>query len=246
MSEGKRTALITGASSGIGKVCALELAKEGYTILVNYYPVPPCEADANEVVKEIEAAGGSAKAFGCDVTKSEEVEKMTAEIVKEFGRIDVLVNNAGITKDGLLIRMSDDDWERVINTNLNSIFYVTKPVAKIMMKQRAGNIINMASITGVYGNAGQANYAATKAGVIGFTKTIAKELASRGIVANAIAPGFIATPMTEKLDTEKIAERIPLKRLGTPEDIADLVKFLAKPNLYITGQVIGVDGGLVI
>jgi 3-oxoacyl-[acyl-carrier protein] reductase len=166
--------------------------------------------------------------------------------MEEFGRIDVLVNNAGITRDGLLVRMSDDDWERVVNTNLNSVFYVTRPVAKVMMKQRSGNIINMASITGVYGNAGQANYASTKAAVIGFTKTIAKELASRNIVANAIAPGFIATPMTEKLDTEKIAERIPLKRLGMPEDIADLVKFLAKSNLYITGQVIGVDGGLVI
>ena len=245
MSE-KRIALITGASSGIGKVCALELAKEGYTVIVNYYPVPPCEADANEVVKEIEALGSTGKAMGCDVTKSADVDKMVDEIVKEFGKIDVLVNNAGITRDGLLIRMSDDDWERVINTNLNSVFYVTRPVAKAMMKQRSGNIINMASITGVYGNAGQANYASTKAAVIGFTKTIAKELASRGIIANAIAPGFIATPMTEKLDTEKIAERIPLKRLGTPEDIADLVKFLAKPNLYITGQVIGVDGGLVI
>lgn len=245
MSE-KRIALITGASSGIGKVCALELAKDGYTVIVNYYPVPQCEADANNVVKEIEALGSSAKALGCDVTKSADVDKMIDDIVKEFGRIDVLVNNAGITRDGLLIRMSDDDWERVINTNLNSVFYVTRPVSKVMMKQRSGNIINMASITGVYGNAGQANYASTKAAVIGFTKTIAKELASRGIIANAIAPGFIATPMTEKLDTEKIAERIPLKRLGTPEDIADLVKFLAKPNLYITGQVIGVDGGLVI
>ena len=246
MSDTKKIALITGASSGIGKVCALELAKEGFVIIVNYYPVPACEVDANNVVSEIQELGGEAKAIGCDVTKSEEVEKMISRIVDEFGRIDVLVNNAGITRDGLLVRMSDDDWERVINTNLNSVFYVTRPVAKVMMKQRSGNIINMASITGVYGNAGQANYASTKAAVIGFTKTIAKELASRGVVANAIAPGFIATPMTEKLDTDKIAERIPLKRLGTPEDIADLVKFLAKPNLYITAQVIGVDGGLVI
>lgn len=246
MSEEKRIALITGASSGIGRVCAIELAKEACTVIINYYPVPACEADAANVVKEIEASGGKAKAIGCDVTKSEEVEKMIAQIMDEFGRIDVLVNNAGITRDGLLVRMSDDDWERVINTNLNSVFYVTRPVAKIMMKQRSGNIVNMASITGVFGNAGQANYASTKAAVIGFTKTIAKELASRGIVANAVAPGFIATPMTEKLDTDKIAERIPLKRLGTPEDIADLVKFLSKPNLYITGQVIGVDGGLVI
>jgi 3-oxoacyl-[acyl-carrier protein] reductase len=244
MSE--RIALITGASSGIGRVCAIELAKEGCTAIINYYPVPPCEADANNVVKEIEALGGKAKAIGCDVTKSAEVDAMIDKIVEEFGRIDVLVNNAGITRDGLLVRMSDDDWERVINTNLNSVFYVTRPVAKVMMKQRSGNIVNMASITGVYGNAGQANYASTKAGVIGFTKTVAKELASRGIVANAVAPGFIETPMTEKLDKEKIAANIPLKRLGTPDDIANLVKFLAQPNLYITGQVIGVDGGLVI
>lgn len=244
MSE--RVALITGASSGIGRVCAIELAKTGCTAIINYYPVPACEADANNVVKEIEALGGKAKAIGCDVTKSSEVDAMIDKIVEEFGRIDVLVNNAGITRDGLLVRMSDDDWERVINTNLNSVFYVTRPVAKVMMKQRSGNIVNMASITGVYGNAGQANYASTKAGVIGFTKTVAKELASRGIVANAVAPGFIETPMTEKLDKEKIAANIPLKRLGTPDDIANLVKFLSQPNLYITGQVIGVDGGLVI
>lgn len=244
MSE--RVALITGASSGIGRVCAIELAKEGCTVIINYYPVPVCEADANNVVKEIEALGGKAKAFGCDVTKSADVDAMIDKIVEEFGRIDVLVNNAGITRDGLLVRMSDEDWERVINTNLNSVFFVTRPVAKVMMKQRSGNIVNMASITGVYGNAGQANYASTKAGVIGFTKTVAKELASRGIVANAVAPGFIETPMTEKLDKEKIAANIPLKRLGTPEDIANVVKFLSAPNLYITGQVIGVDGGLVI
>lgn len=246
MTNEKRIALITGASSGIGRVCAVELAKEGLIALVNYYPAPACEQDANSVVQEIESLGGKAKAIACDVTKSTDVDDMINKIVEEFGRIDVLVNNAGITRDGLLVRMSDDDWERVINTNLNSVFYVTRPVAKIMMKQRSGNIINMASITGVYGNAGQANYSSTKAAVIGFTKTIAKELASRGIVANAIAPGFIATPMTEKLDTDKIVERIPLKRLGTPEDIADVVKFLSKPNFYITGQVIGVDGGLVI
>ncbi len=247
MSENiQRVALITGASSGIGKICALELAKEGLQVVVNYYPVPPCEAEANEVVKEIENLGGKALAIGCDVTDSKAVQEMVDRVVKDCGRIDVLVNNAGITRDGLLIRMSDEDWEKVVNTNFNSVFYVTKPVAKVMMKQRSGNIVNMASITGVYGNAGQANYASTKAGVIGFTKTIAKELASRGIIANAIAPGFIKTPMTEKLDTEKIEANIPLGRLGTPEDIADVVKFLSRPNLYITGQVIGVDGGLVI
>ncbi len=244
--EIKRTALVTGASSGIGRACALELAKEGFQLVINYYPVPPCEAEAKETVKEIEGLGQKAIAIGCDVTDSNAVNEMVDQAVRELGRIDVLVNNAGITRDGLLIRMSDEDWEKVVNTNFNSVFYVTRPVAKVMMKQRSGNIINMASITGVYGNAGQANYASTKAGVIGFTKTIAKELASRGIVANAIAPGFIKTPMTEKLDTAKIEANIPLGRLGSPEDIADVVKFLSRPNLYITGQVIGVDGGLVI
>ncbi len=247
MSENiNKVALVTGASSGIGRTCAIELAKDGFEVVVNYYPAPACEAEADEVVKEIENLGKKAIAIGCDVTDSKAVAEMIDRIVKDCGRIDVLVNNAGITRDGLLIRMSDEDWEKVVNTNFNSVFYVTKPVAKVMMKQRSGNIINMASITGVYGNAGQANYASTKAGVIGFTKTIAKELASRGITANAIAPGFIKTPMTEKLDTGKIEANIPLGRLGTPEDIADVVKFLSKPGLYITGQVIGVDGGLVI
>ncbi|EKE03322.1 MAG: 3-ketoacyl-(acyl-carrier-protein) reductase [uncultured bacterium] len=244
MSDIKKIALVTGASRGIGKVCAVELAKVGYVAVINYYP--GCEDDANAVVKEIQDLGGEAKAIAADVTDSAAVQVMIDEIVKEYGRIDVLVNNAGITRDNLLIRMSDADWLSVINTNLNSIFYVTKPVAKVMMKQRTGHIINMASIVGVNGNPGQINYAAAKAGAIGMTKTLAKELGSRGITVNAIAPGFIETPMTQHLDTDKIAERVPLGKLGQPEDIAAVVTFLVTKGTYITGQVIGVDGGLVI
>lgn len=244
MSDIKKIALITGASRGIGKVCAAEIAKLGYVAIINYYP--GCEADADSVVKEIEASGGEAKAIAADVTNAEAVKTMIDEIMNTYGRIDVLVNNAGITRDGLFIRMSDEDWLNVINTNLNSMFFVTKPVSKIMMKQRSGHIINMASISGVYGNAGQANYSAAKSGAIGFTKAIAKELAPRGITVNAIAPGFIETPMTQNLDKEKIVANIPLGRLGQPEDIAAVITFLITSGTYITGQVIGVDGGLVI
>ncbi len=239
----KLVALITGASRGIGKACALELAKAGYDIVVNY---AGNEDAANVTVDEIKALGVNAKAIKFDVSNKDEVSKSIDEIVAEFGRIDVLVNNAGITRDGLFIRMNSDAWEAVINTNLNSAYYVTQPVSKIMMKQRSGSIINMSSIAGVYGNAGQANYASAKAGMIGLTKALAKELASRGIRVNAIAPGFIQTDMTKDLNTEKIVEAIPLKQLGKPEDIAKTVKFLAIDAPYITGQVIGVDGGLVI
>ena len=176
----------------------------------------------------------------------EAVKSMIDGIINEFKRVDVLVNNAGITKDNLFIRMSDEDWLKVINTNLNSAFFVTKPVVKVMMKQRSGFIVNISSICGVYGNAGQANYSSAKAGLIGFTKTLSKELASRNINVNAIAPGFIETDMTNNLDREKIVAHIPLGRLGTPDDIAETVKFLVTSGSYITGQVIGVDGGLVV
>jgi 3-oxoacyl-[acyl-carrier protein] reductase len=243
MSENRKVAIVTGASRGIGKACALELANDGYTIIVNYTSNPD---SAEQVVNEIIASGGYAKKMKFDVSNKDEVKPAIEEVFNEFGRIDVLVNNAGITKDNLLIRMSDDEWEKVININLNSAFYVTKPVAKIMMKQRFGCIINMASVVGVFGNAGQSNYAASKAGMIGFTKSLAKELAPRGIRVNAIAPGFIQTDMTKELDTSKIAEAIPLKKLGQASDIAKTVKFLASDAPYITGQVIGVDGGLVI
>lgn len=239
----KKVAIVTGGSRGIGKECAIELANAGYTVVVNYVS---SAGPAEEVANEIKANGGEAKAFKFDVSNNEEVQAAITEIHKEFGRIDVLVNNAGVTKDNLFIRMSEDDWEKVINTNLNSAFYVTKPVSKIMMKQREGCIVNMASVVGVYGNAGQANYAASKAGMIGFTKSLAKELAARGIRVNAIAPGFIQTDMTHGLKTEEIAQAIPLKKLGQASDIAKTVKFLADDAPYITGQVIGVDGGLVI
>jgi len=243
MNQENKIALVTGASRGIGKACALELAKSGYIVVINY---ASNDDAANAVVKEIVDNGGQAKAIKCDVSNSEDVKGMIDSILSEFKRIDVLVNNAGITRDNLFIRMSEEDWLKVINTNLNSVFYVTKPVVKAMMKQRSGAIVNISSIVGVCGNAGQANYSAAKAGIIGITKSLSKELASRNITVNAIAPGFIETDMTHGLDTEKIVANIPLGRLGKPEDIARTVKFFATAGSYITGQVIGVDGGLVI
>lgn len=240
---GDKVALITGASRGIGKACAIELAKAGYDIAVSY---AGNEEAANNTVNELLALGIKAKSYKFDVADKEACSKAVEEVMAEFGRIDVLVNNAGITRDGLFMRMNSDNWEAVINTNLNSAFYMSNPVVRIMMKQRSGCIINMSSIVGVYGNAGQANYSAAKAGLIGFTKSLAKEIGSRNIRVNAIAPGFIQTDMTKGLEETKIAEHIALNRLGNPEDIAKTVKFLAEDGTYITGQVIGVDGGLSI
>lgn len=240
----KKVAIVTGASRGIGKACAIELAKAGYDVIVNY---AGNEEAANKTVSEIkEKTQTNPIAMKFDVSNKGAVESAIKEIIERFGRIDVLVNNAGITRDGLFIRMGEDAWTSVINTNLSSAYYVSNPVVKIMMKQRSGAIVNMASVAGVYGNAGQANYSSAKAGLIGFTKALAKELGSRGIRVNAVAPGFIQTDMTKDLDTEKIVEHIPLKQLGNPEDVAKTVKFLAVDASYITGQVIGVDGGLVI
>lgn len=239
----KKVALVTGGSRGIGKACALELAKTGYDVVINYVGN---EEAANATVSELKALGADAYAARFDVTDKEAVEAGVAQVMEKFGKIDVLVNNAGITRDGLFIRMSPENWEAVINTNLNSAFYVSSPVVKIMMKQRSGAIINIASISGVFGNAGQANYSAAKAGLIGMTKALAKELASRGIRVNAVAPGFIKTDMTKDLKLDGIEEHIPLKRLGEVEDIAKAVKFLAEDASYITGQVLQVDGGLVI
>lgn len=241
MSE--KLALITGASRGIGKACAIELAKAGYDIAVNY--AGNVDA-ANKTVEELKALGVEAAAFKFDVSNKEEAAKGVDEVLAKFGRIDVLINNAGITRDGLFMRMSAENWDAVINTNLSSAFYVSQPVVKIMMKQRSGAIVNMSSVVGVSGNAGQANYSAAKAGLIGLTKTLAKELGSRGIRVNAIAPGFINTDMTKDLDTSKFTDFIPLKRLGEPEDIAKAVKFLAVDAEYVTGQVLEVDGGLII
>lgn len=243
MSENKKVALVTGGSRGIGKACALELARAGYDVVVNY---AGNEAAANETVEAIKALGQEAVAMKFDVSKKEEVDTAVAKILEDFGQIDVLINNAGITRDTLFIRMSAEQWQDVINTNLNSLYYVSNPVAKAMMKKRQGCIINLSSVSGIYGNAGQANYSTAKAGVIGFTKAMAKEFGARNVRVNAIAPGFIQTDMTKGLDTEKIVEHIPLKRLGNPEDIAKCAKFLAEDAPYITGQVIGVDGGLVI
>ena len=239
----RKIALVTGGSRGIGKACALELARAGYDVVINY---AGNEEAANKTVEEIKALGVEAAAYKFDVSNAEQVNAGIAEIVEKFGRIDVLVNNAGITRDGLFMRMSEENWNAVINTNLSSAFYVSQPVVKVMMKQRSGAIVNMASVVGVSGNAGQANYSAAKAGLIGLTKTLAKELGSRGIRVNAVAPGFINTDMTKDLDTSKFLDFIPLKRLGEVEDIAKTVKFLAADADYITGQVIEVDGGLII
>ena len=241
MSE--KLALITGASRGIGKACAIELAKAGYDIAVNF---AGNEKKKKKTVDELKALGVQAEAFKFDVSNKEEAQKGVEAVIEKFGRIDVLVNNAGITRDGLFMRMSAENWDAVINTNLSSAFYVSQPVVKVMMKQRSGAIVNMSSVVGVSGNAGQANYSAAKAGLIGLTKTLAKELGSRGIRVNAIAPGFINTDMTKDLDTSKFTDFIPLKRLGEPEDIAKAVKFLAADSDYITGQVLEVDGGLII
>lgn len=241
MSE--KLALVTGGSRGIGKAIALELAKAKYDVVINY--AGNVDA-ANATVEELKALGVEAEAIKFDVSDNEESANAVASIIEKYGRIDVLVNNAGITRDGLFMRMNKDNWNAVINTNLTGAYNVTQPIVKVMMKQRQGVIVNMASIVGVYGNAGQANYAAAKAGIIGFTKSLAKELASRNIRVNAIAPGFIATDMTKGLDSEAISEHIPLKRLGQPEDIAKTVKFLCEDATYITGQVIQVDGGLTV
>ena len=246
MLEGK-TALVTGASRGIGKAIALRLAKEGANIAINF---AGNVAAAEEVKTAIEADGGKAILAQADVSDSAAVDAMVKTVVDTFGGIDILVNNAGITRDGLLMRMKEEDWDAVLNTNLKSIFLCTKAVSKLMMKKRSGRIVNMSSVVGVNGNAGQANYSAAKAGAIGFTKSMAKELAGRGITVNAIAPGFIQTDMTAVLPEavkESMAKSIPLGRLGAPEDIAGTVLFLVSDCAsYITGQVINVDGGMVM
>ncbi|MFC2740553.1 MAG: 3-oxoacyl-[acyl-carrier-protein] reductase [Selenomonas sp.] len=242
-----KTALVTGASRGIGRAIALRLAAEGARVAINYAGNVKA---AEEVKAAIEAAGGTAILCRADVADSAAVEAMVADVAKEFGAIDILVNNAGITRDTLLMRMKDEDFAKVLDTNLKGVFYCTKAVAKLMMKKRAGRIVNMASVVGLVGNAGQTNYAAAKAGVIGFSKSAAKELASRGITVNAVAPGFIGTDMTADLPEsvkEKALSDIPLGRAGQPEDVANAVLFLASDQAsYITGQVVHVDGGMVM
>ena len=240
-----RIALVTGAGRGIGKAIAKRLAAAGCYVIVNYNG---SREAAEQAVEEIRAEGGEAEAFQCNVASYEAAEAMINAIVEQHGGIDILVNNAGITRDTLLMRMSEEDFDLVLSTNLKGAFNCTKFASKYMMKKRYGRIINISSISGVMGNAGQANYSASKAGIIGLTKSVARELAGRNITANAIAPGFIDTDMTAVLGDnikEKVTENIPMKRFGKPEDIAETAAFLADDNAsYITGQVIAVDGGM--
>ncbi|MBU7592083.1 3-oxoacyl-[acyl-carrier-protein] reductase [Metabacillus halosaccharovorans] len=242
-----KVALVTGASRGIGRAIALDLANNGASIAVNY---AGNEAKANEVVDEIKASGGQAIAIKADVSNGDEVQQMVKEVIKEFGQLDILVNNAGITRDNLLMRMKDSEWDEVIDTNLKGVFLCTKAVTRQMMKQRNGRIINITSVVGVSGNPGQANYVAAKAGVIGLTKTTAKELASRNITVNAVAPGFITTDMTDELNDDikaDLLKQIPLAALGEPSDIANAVTFLAsEKSKYITGQTLHINGGMVM
>lgn len=238
-------ALVTGGGRGIGKSVSLELAKRGAHVVVNYSR----SSDAAEAVKkEIENAGGSAETVGFDVSDSAAVDTALKAIIKEHGRLDVLVNNAGIALDNLLVRTKDDEWDKTLAVNLSGTFYCCRAVAKTMMKARSGRIINISSVIGESGNAGQAAYSASKAALIGLTKSLAKELASRGVTVNCVTPGYIQTDMTAGMGddaTGAILENIPLGRLGTSEDIADSVAFLASPSAgYITGQVLGVNGGM--
>ena len=238
-----KVALITGGSRGIGRACALALAEAGYEIALSYASNQPA---AQQVCDQIEAMGRQVCSVQADAASPEACQQLVETTMERYGRMDVLVNNAGITRDTLLIRMSNDDWEQVLDTNLSGAFYATRAAAKIMMKQRYGRIINISSVVGVSGNAGQANYAASKAGLIGLTKALAKELGSRNITVNAVAPGFIETDMTDKLPKEAILTQIPLGRLGMAEDIAKAVTFLVTSGDYITGQTLCVDGGLKI
>lgn len=240
-----KVALVTGSSRGIGKCIAITLASYGATVIVNYNSG---KEKADEVVSEITANGGKAITYRCNVSDYEEVENMMKDIVKEYGSLDILVNNAGITKDGLLLKMSEQDYDAVLDTNLKGTFNCIKHISRQMLKQRSGRIINLSSVVGVYGNAGQVNYSASKAGVIGITKSVAKEFGSRGITVNAVAPGFIVTEMTDAMSEEaknKAAGQIAMKRLGDVKDVAEVVAFLASDKAtYVTGQVICVDGGM--
>ena len=241
-----KVAVVTGAGRGIGEAIARRLASEGAAIAV-------CDVmldNAQQVATSLGKSGTKTSAYAVNVTDSKQVKEVCDKIIADFGRVDILVNNAGITRDGLLLRMSDEDWDAVLGVNLKGAFLFTRSLSRTMLQQRSGTIVNIASIVGVVGNAGQANYSASKAGLIGFTKTVAKELASRGIRSNAVAPGFIQTPMTDKLTPEQRKAQIDfiaLKRLGQPEDVANVVLFLASDlSAYVTGQVVAVDGGLAM
>ena len=242
-----KNALVTGAGRGIGKAIALELAANGAFVIVNYNG---SKEAAEQTVAEIKAAGGDAIAYQCSVSDYEACGAMITALIKEYAHIDILVNNAGITRDGLLMKMSEEDFDAVINTNLKGCFNTIRHMSRYFLKQRAGKIINISSVSGILGNAGQANYSASKAGVIGLTKAVARELASRGINVNAVAPGFVETDMTDALSDsvkENLKSQIPLGKIGHPQDIAKAVAFLASPDAnYITGQVLSVDGGMAI
>lgn len=244
--DAKRVVVVTGGSRGIGRAIGLRMADADTRIYFNYSGRD--STDAEETERLVGAASGSARAIRVDVASREDVQRFFNQIVEESDRVDVLVNNAGITRDGLLVRMKEEDWDRVLDINLKGAFYCMQAVAKTMMKQRSGRIINMTSVVGVMGNPGQANYVASKAGLIGLTKTAARELASRGITVNAVAPGFIDTSMTAELPDkvkEAMLTQIPLGRMGRPEDVAEVVAFLASTKAsYITGQVIHVNGGM--
>ena len=243
MSLSGRVALVTGGGQGIGRAIALRLANSGASVVVN-----DISDSAEAVAGEIASLGGRSGAILADVSSASDVARMVEEAVASFGRIDILVNNAGITRDQLLLRMSDEDWDKVISVDLKSVFLCTRAVLKYMLRERWGRIVSISSIVGLVGNKGQTNYASAKAGIIGFTRTVAREVASRGITANAIAPGFIDTGMTKAIDEkwrEELKERIPVGYLGTPEDVAEAVNFLVSEEArYITGQVLCVDGGL--
>lgn len=242
-----QTALITGGSRGIGKAIALELAGRGASLMINY---SGNKEAAERTAEEIRALGAEAVVHRCDVSDESSVREMVSSAVKTFGHLDILVNNAGIARDGLIMRMKEEDWDAVLNTNLKGVFLVTKAALRPMMRQRSGRIINIASVVGILGNPGQINYVAAKAGVIGLTKATAREVASRGITVNAVAPGFITTDMTEQLSDEikeRLKREIPLGRLGRPEDVAKVVAFLAgEDSSYMTGQTLSVDGGMAM
>lgn len=246
MLEGK-IALVTGAAKGIGRAIALALAADGATVVVNYNG---SKERAEQVVEEIKALGADSMAYQCNVADTAATADMVKEVIKTYGKLDILVNNAGITRDNLIMKMSEEDFDAVIDANLKGCFNTIKAVSRQMLKQRAGRIINITSVSGILGNAGQANYAASKAGIIGLTKTMARELASRGITVNAVAPGFVDTDMTQVLPEnvkEAATAQIPLGRFGKPEDIANMVAYLASEKAsYITGQIISVDGGMAI
>ena len=245
--EDRKTVLVTGASRGIGKEVALKYAENGYDVIINYVSD---KTDVKALENEFKEKGAECLILKADVSNQDEVQKLVDGAIAKFGKIDVLVNNAGITKDNLLMRMSEEEFDKVLEINLKGTFLVTKAVTKYMMKKRTGSIINLSSVVGVAGNAGQCNYSASKAGIIGFTKSIAKELASRNIRANAVAPGFIETDMTSVLPDnvkEAIHNQIPLKRMGSAKEVSELIYFLgSEKSSYITGQVINIDGGMVM